>query len=337
MAEILFIKIIDSSFVVNDEKILRQYFSVDNHLFRAGNFIRLFLSEIKLLVWLIRRLKQARIFYIWFADYHSLLPVILARVFNKKTLIVVGGYEVAKLPLLNYGAQLLPFRAFFVRRTLHWATIALPVSNFTHSLLQRYVPQANARVLYNGVNSQFFRQNQQIKKKSLVLTVCGARDLRTVKLKGIDLFIATAKLLPRVRFLIAGLEDNAKTYVSQLIQSDNIKIQGLCSPEQLVTLYNQARVYCQFSLQESFCLALAEAMSCGCIPVVTDAGALPELVGDTGLIIKQRQPELLAQAIQQAFGSPPSLRKEVEQRINALFSLQRRENELLNIIKSLEF
>ncbi len=335
MAEILFIKMIDSSFVVNDEKILKQYFSVDSHLFIAGNFIRLFLSEIKLMIWLIKRVKSAQIIYIWFADYHSLLPVIFARIFRKKTLIIVGGYEVAKLPALNYGAQLLPFRAFVVRRSLHWATIALPVSNFTHSSLQQFVPKVNAKVIYNGVNSQFFKQDPRIKKQSLVLTVCGASDRRTIKLKGIDLFIATANLLPQVRFLIVGLEADAKGYVSELIQSDNIEIRGRCSPELLVTLYSQARVYCQFSLQESFCMALAEAMSCGCIPVVTDAGALPELVGNTGLIVKQRQPEQLSQAIQQALSLPQSWRKKVEQRVNMLFSLQQRENELLSTIKSL--
>jgi len=31
-------------------------------------------------------------------------------------------------------------------------------------------------------------------------------------------------------------------------------------------------------------MALAEAMCCECVPVVTKKGALPEVVGDTGLI-----------------------------------------------------
>src|SRR5207247_6894113 len=34
-----------------------------------------------------------KIVFIWFADYHSLLPVFFSRLFNKKCVINIGGYD----------------------------------------------------------------------------------------------------------------------------------------------------------------------------------------------------------------------------------------------------
>ncbi|HET7600655.1 MAG TPA: glycosyltransferase [Gemmatimonadales bacterium] len=53
---------------------------------------------------------------------------------------------------------------------------------------------------------------------------------------------------------------------------------------------------------ESFCLAAAEAMACGVSCVVTDLTFLPDLVGDTGVVVPLRSPSDLAAAITRLLG-----------------------------------
>ena len=45
-----------------------------------------------------------------------------------------------------------------------------------------------------------------------------------------------------------------------------------CLESELTTLYAEDSVYVQPSLHEGFGLSVAEAMSAGCVPVVTSAG-----------------------------------------------------------------
>ena len=56
-------------------------------------------------------------------------------------------------------------------------------------------------------------------------------------------------------------------------------------------------VYLQPSRYEGFGLAVAEAMACGTVPIVSRAGALPEIVGDAGVILSVTSPDSLATSL----------------------------------------
>lgn len=60
---------------------------------------------------------------------------------------------------------------------------------------------------------------------------------------------------------------------------------------------NALDVYASASVAEGFSNALAEAMACGVIPAVTDAGDNAALVGEHGAVVPRRRPEQLADAI----------------------------------------
>ena len=45
-------------------------------------------------------------------------------------------------------------------------------------------------------------------------------------------------------------------------------------------------MFCLFSLVEGLPNVVAEAMLCECIPVVTRAGGVPDMVGDNGYFVK---------------------------------------------------
>jgi glycosyltransferase involved in cell wall biosynthesis len=82
-------------------------------------------------------------------------------------------------------------------------------------------------------------------------------------------------------------------------------------------------------------MAVAEAMLAGCIPVVTKAGALPEVVGDTGIYINSVNLKELADAIQQALNLINEIRQAVRMRILNNFSLNRRRKALHDIVGKL--
>jgi len=80
-------------------------------------------------------------------------------------------------------------------------------------------------------------------------------------------------------------------------------------------------------------MALAEAMACECVPVVTNNAALPEVVGDTGFYVPYGDSKATAEAIKRALKSDKG--KEARERIKNMLSLEKREKELIKIIEKL--
>jgi len=66
----------------------------------------------------------------------------------------------------------------------------------------------------------------------------------------------------------------------------------------LDALYRGAAVLAVPSRSEGFGLPALEAMARGCPVVASDAGALPEVVGDGGLLVKPGDADALADALQ---------------------------------------
>jgi len=72
--------------------------------------------------------------------------------------------------------------------------------------------------------------------------------------------------------------------VEELGLSDSVLITGCVPVEDLPGLYASATMVVFPSLHEGFGIVAAEAMACGTPLVVSDAGALPEVVGDAALV-----------------------------------------------------
>jgi len=80
---------------------------------------------------------------------------------------------------------------------------------------------------------------------------------------------------------------------------------GVVSVDDLRSLYAAADVMIFPSLHEGFGIAPLEAMACGCPVVCSAGGALPEVVGNGGIIVKElRNPAAYAAAVRPLLSDP---------------------------------
>lgn len=329
MKKALFITALRPASIQADEAILRKSFDVHSFLFRYGRFWRVLLSEIHLTAWLLCHIWTAELCWIWFADYHSLIPALLCRLLGRCVVIGIGGYDAANEPGLNYGAHLRRFRGWCVRKSCDWASVLAPVSEFTGREIARYThtPQ---EVIYPGVDTEFWTPGPSM-RHAMCVTVCGCDDLVTFSRKGIDLFIAVARRLPYIEFRIIGLTGDAR-WRQDLPSLPNLFYMCRMRREELRVYYRIARVYCQFSRYEAFGVALVEAMACGCFPVVLMRGGMPEVVGGDGLVLDTENPGEIARTIKRIMeqGTGHAFPR---QAVLESFSIERRERELGEMVK----
>ncbi len=267
-----------SSFVSRDFEILSRHFQVEKVKYRKPRD----LFGIAASIW------RSDVSFSWFASGHSFLAVLLSRMAAKKSIVIAGGYDVAFAPEIGYGQYTQGWnKRKYADFALKNADLVLAVSKFTKEEAIARASPRKIEVIYNGIDTDKFKPSSEMatgSRDDLALTV--ASGLRNViKLKGLDVFVKAAAHLPEVKFLVAGLRDDDKETLKGIQSSNNIELRGCLTQDELISYYQKAKIYCQLSYRESFGVALAEAMACGCVPVVTDRGALPEVVGEAGFCV----------------------------------------------------
>ena len=160
----------------------------------------------------------------------------------------------------------------------------------------------NIHVVYNGIDTELFRPILNKDKDTYRIIVTASADQ---PLKGLKyLLLAFKKLInqyPKLNLLIIGkLQSGGATesLIFKLNIEKNINFIHGVSPERLVDSYSSSSIAVVPSIYEGFGLPAAEAMACS-IPVIsTDGGALPEIVGEAGLIVPVKDSEAIASEIQ---------------------------------------
>jgi len=319
-----------SSFVRQDFEILSEKYSVDKYLFNISKKPFVFVSQfiIQFFKLLFTGWKYD-VFYIWFADYHSLLPVLFSRLTFKKSILIIGGYDAGRVRSLNYGVYNQKVRGFFAIQSIKNSSLNLGVSDYVTRKLKYIAPNASSKLLYNCIS--FNSEQSPSSKDKSVITVALVNSERTLYVKGIDTFIETARILRDIRFIIIGIK---KDFKSSLLSDlpENIEIVEPVSHEDLVGYYQKASVYCQFSRIESFCMTLVEAMNFNCHPIITNDGALPEVAGELGEVVP-RHPGLIAESIKGKLDQQES--RIYRQYVSKHYSMEVRKEKLYSILNTL--
>jgi glycosyltransferase involved in cell wall biosynthesis len=222
--------------------------------------------------------------FIWFADYHSFLPVLFAKILRKKSFVVIGGYDVANIPELKYGSLSSPLRKKLSLFSIKNASLCIAVVENLEKKIKEIAPKAKIKTIYTGYR---FNLNEgkgiPQEREKIVLTVTITNNRQRFLIKGLDRFRELAENLPDYNFYIVGVNEDAKI-LFDLIPNNLILLPPLPQNE-LTEYYLSASFYAQFSRSEGLPNALCEAMLYGCIPLGLDVGGIPTAIGKNGLVL----------------------------------------------------
>lgn len=348
---ILFIHLGESSFVKEDLRILSKFGKLDVFYFSPSKSVfQLLKNFILQFFWLISKVYKADFIYCWFSDYHGVLPLFFSKVFKVPFFTVLGGFDCNKIKSLDYGIFCSPWRAPLGAYILKNSTLLLPVDKhlISTSNNSKYWEDAHP----NGVESNvpnFFTPWQALptgytseawpegplNRENIVSTVALVSNHKTSLIKGWDLFIEVARLMPEFSFKIIGASKNfIDLFKKKYALPSNIQISPPMPREALVQVYHQTSIYLQLSRAEGLPNVLCEAMMCGCIPIGSPVFGIPAAIGDVGFIAEHPEPQNIAELIWTSQHDEENIRVNARKHIIENFSLQRRENELRSIFNS---
>jgi glycosyltransferase involved in cell wall biosynthesis len=162
------------------------------------------------------------------------------------------------------------------------------------------IPDERFRIAPNGIDTAIFRPLPGVKRESGRLIVTNSSD---TPLKGLYYLLHALTLLPAdgpVRLVVIGSpkkEGGIVRLIRRLGIGDRVTFTGRISNAEFVHQYARASMAVVPSVYEGFGLPAGEAMACGVPVIATTGGALPEVVGDAGILVPPRSPRALADAI----------------------------------------
>jgi len=331
---ILFVYIDYSTFVQADFEILSSFANISKYQFKpVKGLVRTGFELLKELIFLIFLGYRYDSVFIWFSDYHSLLPVLYATIFRKKSFVVIGGYDVASLPEFKYGALSNPVRAFFSRKTLKLATMCFPVAEALKKKLLEIIPDAKAEVIATRQDAEKFNFTCFDREKR-VITLSATNNYQRFMVKGLDRFRELALKLPEFEFQLIGASESVRHYFEPLPQ--NLILLPAANFDQMIQYYRSASFYAQLSRSEGLPNALCEAMLCGCIPIGTNVGDIKITIENIGKTVDEWDPEVLADFIRENHNNN-SLRKQSRERIILKYDKTIREKRFASFISPLAF
>ena len=146
----------------------------------------------------------------------------------------------------------------------------------------------------------------------------GGFDLRKNVLRIIQAYVRLpAALRARYQLVIAGrlhllghpLYPDPRPLVRELSQEGRIIFTGQIREQDKVALYSGAAVFVFPSLYEGFGMPVLEAMACGTPVITSNLSALPEVVGDAGVLVDPYSVEAISQAMAELLSSPTRRRE----------------------------
>jgi starch synthase len=165
-----------------------------------------------------------------------------------------------------------------------------PTDRAKHALMAEGVDSTRITIIPYGVDLTRFRPIlRKLKRRPVVLTVA-----RLEPEKGMKDLELIAHTLPQYNFFVVG----SGSYIPQ---GENITVKQM-KYSQIHKAYQSADLFFLPSRttptwEEQYGMALVEAMACGLPIVTTNSGAIPEVVGEAGMIVREGNVEAMRATI----------------------------------------
>ena len=156
------------------------------------------------------------------------------------------------------------------------------------------------RIIPNGVRTDLFYPIPEIPREKNRLIVTNSADM---PLKGLYYLLRAVSKVAQthpVQLTVVGTPQKngcSQELIQKLGIGNLITFTGRITGEQFVREYAKATAAVVPSVYEGFGLPVGEAMACAVPVISTTGGALPEVVGDAGLLVPPADDQALAHAI----------------------------------------
>ncbi len=169
------------------------------------------------------------------------------------------------------------------------------------------VPKKKFSVVPNGINTDVFYPIPEIEREKGRIIVTNSSD---TPLKGLFYLLhAVAEISKKrkIKLVVVGYPKKKGGIVKLIRKLDigrHITFTGRIDDKEFVKQYARASMAVVPSVYEGFGLPVGEAMACGVPVISTTGGALPEVVGDAGVLVPPADSEFLADAIIKLLDNP---------------------------------
>jgi MMP alpha-(1->4)-mannosyltransferase len=173
------------------------------------------------------------------------------------------------------------------------------------------VPQDRFNIVPNGIDTNLFFPMPGVKREKDRIIVTNSAD---TPLKGLSYLLrAVAQISKKrkIKLIVIG-SPKKKSGIVKLIKEleieNSIFFTGRIDNQQFVREYAKAALAVVPSVYEGFGLPAGEAMACGVPVISTTGGALPEVVGNAGIVVPPADSDALAKAITKLLDNPDMAR-----------------------------
>ena len=348
---ILYISSGNPTFVRKDISLLSLKYNVGT-LNYEWNQINLPLNIIKQFIHIALRIKKIDTIIVMFAGYWSVLPVLFGKFFKKNVFIILGGTDCVSYPTFNYGSLRKPLLKSAIYISIKHATCLLPVHesliDFTNSYFDHSKQgiknhfksiKTPVRTIFNGYEPIVTQKEIELSKRipNSFITVAFVNNNVRMILKGIDLILESAWEIPEANFTIIGFN---KKFKNQIKIPSNVTLHEHMPHNELNIKYIQSEFVINISISEGFPNALCEAMSFGCIPIISPVGAMPTIAQNIGFTIQNRNRIELSNAIKASLNLTPeqkaTLRQLAYAQIKNNFNISQRMSKFMQTIEEFE-
>ncbi len=215
------------------------------------------------------------------------------------------------------------------------------VSEFTKKDIAREfdLDESKFRVVHNGIVNDFFYPFQNGPRPENALIVTNSAD---TPLKGLHILLEAVAQIRKTRPIKLTVIGQPKkdgmieNLVKDLSLADVVHFTGRIANEEFAEYYAKSTIAVVPSLYEGFGIPAVEAMACGVPLIATTGGALPEVVGDAGLVVPAGDARALSGAIIRLLDSPDERKKYAQaglRRANTVFSWRRAAEQLTDVYR----
>ncbi len=186
----------------------------------------------------------------------------------------------------NTNPGLLNFNSIMKRKAINNSDVIIAISENTKYDILKFFPkvdESKIKVIYNGVSDDFFPMFLQDNFIHNSVLFVGSR----AEYKNFSFVVRLVSKFKSLQLDIVGseLNNNELAFIDSLLPPSRWRLHTRVSNFQLNKLYNQSLCLLYPSSYEGFGIPIVEAMKAGCPVIALNKSSVPEISGESAILI----------------------------------------------------